>query len=165
MTDTSLTVRDARPDEAGLLSALALRSKALWPYSAQFIEACRDELTYTAAQLAHPEMVFRVAAQGDVVAAFCALDLRPAGDGELLALFVDPEHVRRGLGERLWRDAVATARQRDVAALAIASDPYAEPFYAKMGARKIGEIPSHSIPGRVLPQMRFVVSPSTPAAS
>jgi hypothetical protein len=35
------------------------------------------------------------------------------------------------------------------------ADPYAESFYAKYGAERIGEAPSGSIPGRFLPRMRF----------
>jgi hypothetical protein len=38
-------IRRALPGEAASLSALALRSKALWGYDAAFIEACRASLT------------------------------------------------------------------------------------------------------------------------
>ena len=38
-------LRRALPDEAANLSALALRSKALWGYDAAFMEACRSPLT------------------------------------------------------------------------------------------------------------------------
>ena len=40
-------IRSARPEEAETLSALALRSKAYWGYPADFMEACREELTLT----------------------------------------------------------------------------------------------------------------------
>ncbi|MFK7885707.1 MAG: GNAT family N-acetyltransferase [Gammaproteobacteria bacterium] len=158
MSSAQQRIRDAAVEEAPVLSDLALRSKALWPYSDDFIEACREELTYTPAQLEDAQMVFRVVERGGVIAAFLALDLRPSGDGEVLALFVDPDCVRQGLGDLLWREAVRIGRERSVPALRLASDPYAEPFYARMGAQKTGEIPSHSIPGRVLPLMRFALS-------
>jgi hypothetical protein len=38
-------IRPARPDECELLSELALRSKGCWGYDAEFLEACRAELT------------------------------------------------------------------------------------------------------------------------
>jgi hypothetical protein len=41
-------IRPARATEAGILTDLALRSKAHWGYDAQFLEACRDELTVAA---------------------------------------------------------------------------------------------------------------------
>ena len=44
-------LRPARVDEAGLLSDLALRSKAHWGYSPEFIERCRTELCYSKQQL------------------------------------------------------------------------------------------------------------------
>lgn len=147
--------RNGGPADAAVLSALALRSKALWPYDEAFIAACKDELTYSEAQLEDRHMIFRVAEIDKVVAAFAALDLRKAGEEELLALFVDPLFVRQGLGQQLWRDAVRVATSRGVRALQIASDPYAEPFYAAMGARRIGGIASQSIAGRVLPLMRY----------
>src|SRR5215831_20528801 len=40
-------IRPAREDEAGELSDLALRSKAMWGYSPEFVEACRASLTVT----------------------------------------------------------------------------------------------------------------------
>ena len=152
---TTTQIRDARAADAATLSALALRSKALWPYDETFIAACKDELTYSEAQLKDPNLVFRVAEIDGAIAAFAALDLRCAGEEEVLALFVDPAFVRRGLGQRLWDDAVRMAISRGVRALQIASDPYAEPFYAAMGARRVGEIASQSIAGRVLPLMRY----------
>jgi len=41
----TIIIRDAVPDEAVLLSDLAMRSKAYWGYSIEFMEACRQELT------------------------------------------------------------------------------------------------------------------------
>jgi len=35
------------------------------------------------------------------------------------------------------------------------ADPDAEPFYLHHGARRIGEVPSGSIPGRMLPRLAF----------
>jgi hypothetical protein len=44
-------IRFATPDEAELLTSLAMRSKASWGYSAEFMEACRAELTITPATM------------------------------------------------------------------------------------------------------------------
>lgn len=40
-----MLIRDARPDEAGELTELALRSKAHWGYDEAFMASCREELT------------------------------------------------------------------------------------------------------------------------
>ncbi len=39
--------------------------------------------------------------------------------------------------------------------LSIQSDPHAEGFYLRLGARRTGEAPSQSIPGRLLPMLEF----------
>lgn len=44
-------IRPARAGEARLLSELALRSKAHWGYSKEFLEAVRAELSYSEKQL------------------------------------------------------------------------------------------------------------------
>ena len=39
-----MDIRPARPEEAGAISALALRSKGHWGYDPAFLEACREDL-------------------------------------------------------------------------------------------------------------------------
>ncbi len=43
-TPGTLLIRDARPGDAGLLSGIALASKAIGGYSDAFMAACEDEL-------------------------------------------------------------------------------------------------------------------------
>ena len=56
------------------------------------------------------------------------------------------------------RHAIATARASGARTLRIEADPYAEPFYQAMGAMRIGETPSGSIPGRMLPLLHLTLS-------
>ena len=58
-----------------------------------------------------------------------------------------------GVGRALWEKAEALARDAGAAKIGLDSDPYAEGFYLAMGAMRVGEAPSGSIPGRVLPRM------------
>lgn len=146
------TIRPARPDEAALLSDLALRSKGHWPYDAAFLEACRAELTLTPGYIdTHP--VYVCEEQGRVIG-FYALRDKPPG-GELDDLFVEPVAIRRGHGKRLFLHAVERAKDRGWSEMTIEADPYAEPFYLAMGAVRVGEVPSGSIPGRVIPLCRL----------
>jgi hypothetical protein len=41
--------------------------------------------------------------------------------------------------------------------LLILSDPFAEAFYARLGAVRIGEGPSDAIPGRLLPLLEYAI--------
>lgn len=164
----SIRVRPAAPREAAALSALALRSKAHWGYDAEFLEACRAELTYTAEQIAGagaPQqgggfgvVEFGVVdAAGGTPAGFFRFSGTPPV-GELDALFVDPAHIGTGLGGLLLRAALEQAATAGFTALELDADPGAAPFYRHHGARQVGESPSGSIPGRVLPRLRFRLS-------
>ncbi len=68
-------------------------------------------------------------------------------------MWVAPERVGGG-GAALFAHAVETARAEGASQLRISSDPNAEGFYVKMGARRVGEVPSRP-PGRMLPLLVF----------
>ncbi len=145
-----LVLRAASVTEMGALSDLAMRSKAHWGYDAAFLEACRDELTFTATDVAR----IVVAESGGTLVGMYTVDGRPP-HGVLGNMWVDPAAIGSGIGRRLWQHAVASARARGFQALMIDADPNAEGFYLKMGAERVGETPSGSIPGRLLPLLRI----------
>ena len=78
------------------------------------------------------------------------------GMAELHKLFIDPNHMRQGLGQRMMAWAMDVARGQGARTMEIEADPDAAPFYAQMGAIPAGTAPSGSIPGRVLP--RFLLT-------
>lgn len=165
MSAQALTVRPVRPDEAEMISDLALRSKAAWGYSEAFIEQCRDELRYTAEQIASERWSFVVAEDGEGILGLLALlqlapnelPQQPEPDMELAGLFIEPDAMGKGVGRALMTVARDHARQYGALHLYIQSDPNAAGFYARMGAEVIGELPSGSIPGRCLPLMRLAL--------
>lgn len=150
------TIRRAEPDEADALSALALRSKAWWGYSDAFMARCAPLLAVT------PEFILRwptfvgVDAQGRL-AGFYAL--QPRDDTlELGLLFIEPDFIGRGLGAALLAHATAQARVRGHDHLLIESDPGAEGFYLRAGARRIGWVASSVEHGRYLPLLTLDLS-------
>lgn len=145
-----MELRPGRPGEAAELSALALRSKAHWGYSTEFLEACRRELTVAESQL----VAVTVADAGGMIAGFSLLEDHEA-DTELAMLFVDPPWIGHGIGGRLLAAALATARSRGHRHVDLDADPGAAPFYLKYGAQHLADVPSGSIPGRLLPRLRF----------
>lgn len=102
-------IRAARPDEAQLISALALRSKAHWGYPPDFIEAVRKELSYTAEQIRSEHMRFFVLETAGVVVGFHALILQTPTSIELDALFVDPVFIGKEFGRVLIEHAKSIA--------------------------------------------------------
>ena len=155
--DHSGAVVDGRPDEAAALSGLALRSKGYWGYDAAFLDACRAELTLTPDQA----VAARVVRGADgTVRGFHLLGPDPDGNpgrGELLMLFVDPTEIGNGVGRALLDDAVRYAARRGWSTLRVESDPAAEGFYVAHGARRVGTVPSGSVPGRELPLLDLPV--------
>lgn len=155
LTWVTVDVRTAHPDEATALSELALRSKGYWGYGEDFLEACRNELTYSPTQCASGDVF--VADECGELLGFSAIDGAPP-DGELQALFVDVGRMGRGVGEELLRHVLNVARAPGYNSLTLEADPGAEPFYVRYGAVRIGVTPSGSIPGRVLPMLRFDIA-------
>ncbi|MFI9361632.1 GNAT family N-acetyltransferase [Kitasatospora sp. NPDC053057] len=149
-------IRPAHPDEAGLLTGIALRAKAYWGYDEVFIVACREELTLDAAAVERASTV--VAEDGGRVLGFAALTGAPPS-GELAMLFVEPDRIGRGIGRALFEHVREQARAAGLRRLTIDSDPNAEPFYLAMGAIRIGSTPSGSIPGRELPLLELELVP------
>lgn len=95
-----------------------------------------------------------LAEAGGETLGFYGLDEEPP-QADLRYLFVAPEAIGQGVGRRLWDHAIETARRAGYARMQVESDPNAEPFYLRMGARRIGEVASSVRPGRMLPLLRF----------
>jgi GrpB-like predicted nucleotidyltransferase (UPF0157 family)/GNAT superfamily N-acetyltransferase len=148
----TIAIRAATPGECEALSDLALRSKAHWGYDADFLAACRAERTVEPADVRRLR-VSLADESGDVVG-FYALE-GGAPEGELTFLFVEPGRIGAGVGRMLWEDCLATAARIGLSRIRIESDPFAEGFYLSMGATRIGDVPSQSIPERRLPLLVF----------
>jgi GNAT superfamily N-acetyltransferase len=151
---TGIVLRAAKPDEAAQLGEIALRAKGYWGYDEEFLNACREELTFGAADIEQRRIV--VAEAAGAVVGFYSLDGQPP-EGELGNMWIEPGAIGTGLGRRLWAHAIETAQTVGFKELTIEAEPNAEGFYLAMGATRTGETPSSSIPGRVLPLMTFRV--------
>jgi ribosomal protein S18 acetylase RimI-like enzyme len=149
--------RNALEGEAEVLSAVAFRSKAHWGYSPEFMEACRDELTYSSGEILAQDSTYIVADAAGSIAGFIALVKLDGESAELDGLFVDPEYIGHGIGKELMRQAVTTARQLMLKKIVIQVDPNAARFYESVGASVCGERESSSIPGRMLPLYEIYV--------
>ena len=142
-------IRHARPGDAASITALGLRSKAHWGYDAEFMARVAAELRWDEHDL--ETMIVHVAEQGGELLGFAAVN--PAAEPpELDALFVEPRAMGAGVGRALLAQACAAAAEAGIAELAIDSDPQAEAFYLRAGARRVGEVRSPST-GRLLPRL------------
>lgn len=155
MSPERAVLRPARREEAAALSDLALRSKGHWGYDAEFLAACRAELTLDPDELAtHRTLVADVDGRP---AGFGTLEGAPPY-GELGMLFVDPDLLGRGIGRVLLAALLDRARQEGFTRLSVDADPHAEAFYLAHGAVRAGAVESASIPGRVLPRLELTLT-------
>jgi GNAT superfamily N-acetyltransferase len=156
MCSTTIAIRRARADEAGLLSDLAFRSKAHWGYPLDWLELWRPELTVAPQQLEAAPAFVAVDASS-ILGFYLLKPTRRADTCELDFLFVEPTAIGRGVGQALFTHACNTARGLGYRAMVWGSDPNADGFYLRMGARTIGERRSSTMPGRVTAEMEMAL--------
>jgi GNAT superfamily N-acetyltransferase len=132
-------IRRALPHESELLTRIVHAAKRQWNYPESWIQAWRKHLTITAAYIAENDV--HVIEDGGEVKGFHAVSMHGSA-AWLEHLWVAPKSMRQGLGRELFVHSTKTARARGASDLQIESDPNAEGFYLKMGARRVGEISS-----------------------
>jgi predicted N-acetyltransferase YhbS len=154
--------RVAEPSEADVLTELALRAKAHWGYPAAWVEQWRAELTMTPEYLeAHSAFVAELRG---VAVGVCVLEVR--GERATLEhLWVDPQCHGGGIGRRLVGQALEIAHRSGASTVEVLADPFAEPFYVKLGARRVRAVPAPmpGAPERTLPLLEFVIAGPLPS--
>ena len=160
-----IILQEANPENAVTLSALAMRSKAYWGYSEEFMDDCRDELTVTPEEIRSDVFYFVVAKRDDEIVGFYGVEGLSVLQFELEALFVDPLHIGTGVGRMLITHAKHYVAASGGKTLMIQSDPHAERFYRMAGAQRLGRQESASIPGRFLPMLAIDIAGSMDNAS
>jgi GNAT superfamily N-acetyltransferase len=148
-------IRQARVDECNSLTELAMRSKAHWGYSAEFMANVRADLEVRPEKFMPGFHVYVLENANEMIGFY---SLRPENsEGVILEdLFIYPQHIGQGYGKMLWDHSLAVARSLGYRKLTLISDPYAEPFYARQGAVRTGETESNALAGRMLPVMEYV---------
>ncbi|HUH01045.1 MAG TPA: GNAT family N-acetyltransferase [Kofleriaceae bacterium] len=147
----ALTYRPARSTDLAAMSRVALAAKRTWGYPEGWIELWRDELEYSAETLDRHE-IYCAEWVGAIIG---VVSISIDGEvGEVEGLWVLPEHGGRGVGRALMALAIQRAAARGASVLRIASDPHAEGFYRRLGARLVGYV--ESLPaGRRLPRLEL----------
>lgn len=143
------------PSDSEALTSLAFASKQFWGYSVEQIDAWESDLRISPRSI-EAEPTFVIEMRGRLLA---VLQLKTVADPwEVECLWVHPDAVHQGLGTRLMHEAIAHARLRGQAQLAIDADPNAEGFYLRIGARRLGakSAPIPGNPQRIRPQLMLL---------
>ena len=145
----NITILRATPDQSQNLTQIAHAAKRHWGYPESWIALWEDVLTIT------PDFIisnntYVAAVDGEVAGFYAVLD---RGEKAILDhMWIMPRYIGAGVGREMFKHAVQTASSLGASLMEIEADPNAEGFYARMGARRIGEN-SYEIEGspRVLP--------------
>ena len=148
-----ILVRRVNPDEAGLLTQIALSAKRHWGYPEQWMEIWTPQLTFSPEYFQENESW--VAEIDGRSTAFYTLQGKD-GIAWIENLWVLPEYIGQGVGRNLFLHAMARSLELGYKILQLEADPNAAGFYEKMGMRKIGET-QYEMDGqpRVLPMMEI----------
>jgi GNAT superfamily N-acetyltransferase len=152
-----VNLRDATVADLGALGALAHASKAHWGYDDAFMRACRDELTVHPVDLERAVVRVAAAEVDRTILGFHGVVPLEGDRVELAWCFVAPPAMGRGVGRALLVDATSIAALAGASVLRIEADPNAEAFYVRHGARRVGDVPSASVPGRALPLLELAI--------
>ncbi|MBZ8142476.1 GNAT family N-acetyltransferase [Rubrivivax gelatinosus] len=153
----AMLIRDAIRSDLDAINAVTLAAKASWGYTHDQLDAWRESLMTSEQSL--DLMPTLVALEGGALVGIVQVDPNST-PWELVSCWIDPGHMRRGIGRTLVREMAARMAAVGQQFLHIDSDPNAEPFYLALGATRIAEVPA-PIPGapqRVRPQLRLATS-------
>lgn len=159
---SNIFLRPAEVSDVGPMTDVSIRSKQSNGYDDAFIDACRDELTITAARLCQGE--YWVAVDGAEIIGCASLSPDEGHrTGMVHSFFIDPDYQGRGIGRLIWTLLLQRADAYAMTEVRLDADPNAVPFYEAMGFEVVGLSPSDSIPDRALPHMTLSLKrPSSP---
>ena len=146
---TRTRIRKARLKDCGELTRIAHASKRHWGYPASLMRLWRSDLTVTPETISSQGVYCAV--RGSTVVGFYSLS-GTRKTRELEHMWVRPGQIRSGVGRSLFTHLLKHLEANGVTRLFIASDPNAEGFYRRMGARPAGKVPSKPA-GRFLPRL------------
>jgi GNAT superfamily N-acetyltransferase len=148
-----ITIQLAAPHQAIDLSAIAQKAKGHWGYSSEQLERWRSEFLTISPQYIEANRVWVAMVDTRQPVGFAAIE-QHGEEAVLEHLWVLPDYIGKGIGRRLFLY-VATIVPRFV----FTSDPHADEFYRKLGARKIGVCQS-VLQNRALTKFEYVSTQS-----
>lgn len=150
-----IEIQRAMPNQAETLTKIAFAAKRHWGYPERWIEIWSSILTIT------PEFIEKhetyVAFLKNEPVGFCATSIAD-DQASVEHMWVLPENVGKGIGAKLFSYLLSRCKELGAQILEIESDPHAQGFYERMGAKQVGEV-AGEVDGqpRLLPLMRIIL--------
>jgi putative acetyltransferase len=136
-----VTIRKATSDDTEAISAVhaaSIRGLAQEDYSDQQIESWTStdstDNSDDESPVGDDEQYLIIAEEDDTIAGFGQLSLK---DGEIVAVYVRPEHSRQRVGTALLSQLETTARDLDLEEISLSASLPAVPFYNQAGYERV----------------------------
>ncbi|MFT6828180.1 MAG: ribosomal-protein-alanine N-acetyltransferase [Roseivirga sp.] len=141
-------IEKAQLEDLATLNRIIWEAKQHWGYPDEWMEMWRDELTLQPSDLALQQIYVIKSTE---IMGLCAIK-EEADHYEIAHLWIDPKHMKEGLGRQLLKTSLALTALNNKPIL-VEADPNAEAFYQSQGFTTYGKKASQ-IEGRFLPLMR-----------
>lgn len=151
----NIIIRKAKPQDAKLMSEMAVRSKAYWGYSKELLSSWENDLTVTTEFI--EKGIGYVAEVNGIMIGYWVRQAIQSDEMTKGFLFIEPEFIGSGCGRLLFDALKEGMRQKGIQSFTFDADPNAVGFYLKMGGEKIGEMESSVVPGRKLPIIKMQI--------
>ena len=153
-----MQITRAVPDDAAELTRIAHAAKRHWGYPEEWIARWAPALTVTPEFIrTYPTVVARMETEPVGFAALTGLGRQL----RLEHLWVQPAFMGRGIGRALFQEIALVGRAAGWSSVQVISDPHAEGFYLRLGARRVGEqISDPEGHGRTLPVLLVNLPPA-----
>jgi GNAT superfamily N-acetyltransferase len=145
-------IRNAKHGEEIFLSELAIRSKAYWGYTNDFLNTCRLHIKIDHEYIEKWPVV--LIENNNEILGFYSLKIIKS-EPRLDNLWIEPKYIKQGIGRILFEHACETAKYLGWTHFRLAGEPDAVEFYEKMGAKLIGKIQSRISEDLFLPHMEM----------
>ncbi len=146
-------IRRAVESDAEILTKIAFESKQNWSYPEYWMEAMKKDLTIDK-NFINENDVFLAESSNNAIG-FYGITLSK-NQCELEHLWVHPDFIKKKIGTILFKHAVDRIRNMGYESFEIISDPNAEEFYLKMGAKRNGEHRYTLLKNvRILPKLEY----------
>jgi GNAT superfamily N-acetyltransferase len=150
----ALEIRRGLASDAADLTTLAQAAKAHWAYPPSWLELWRQDLTFSAEYI-ESNRVF-VALREAAIVGVTVLESR-GDEWAIEHVWVRPDQHGQGVGRAMVSKAITTARAIRPCRITVLSDPFAEEFYLRLGARRVSLVPAPmpGAPERTLPLLEL----------
>ncbi len=147
-----LAIREAQPFEADILTDIAVRSESYWGYDPDFMNNFKLKYKVTE-QFIEENPTYVIEKDGRIIGFYGMINHN--NETELEYLYVEPEHIGKGIGKLLWDHFVNRCRQDGIERITLVTSPQAVGFYTKQGAVQTGEVESLVRKGRMVPKLVY----------